>query len=74
MEGAESEGRIGVCGDKEAAEVEGVAASPRLPSCGSEWRQPTGLTAVRGFGSGTSLRVRGLPSPRRSPCRSAGTG
>lgn len=63
MEGAELEGRTGVCGDKEAVEVEGAAALLRLPSCGSEWRQLTGLNAVLGFGLGTSLYVRGLPSP-----------
>lgn len=63
MEGAELEGRTGVCGDKEAVEVAGAAALLRPLLSGSEWRQPTGLDVVRGFGSGTLRRARGLPSP-----------
>lgn len=67
MEGVELEGRTGVCGDKEAVEVAGAAALLHPLLSGSEWRQPTELSVVQGFGSGTPLRARGLLSPRRSP-------
>lgn len=67
MKGAELEGRIDVCGDKEVVEVARAVALLRSPLSGSEWKQLTGLNVVQGFGSGLIQHARVLPSPRRSP-------